>query len=211
MYEIKKITSKEDILTCNKLEINHFNWTKDYRPYSYGYVGLLEKEGFLVHLCCEEENPLCTYKEPNSMVYKDSALEAFFQINPEQNKGYINLELNSAGVLRAQFGETRDERDFFTEEQMKQCEVTCGKEKARDSKTGNSIWWVQILLPQDIIDNFYGSKTFASLTEGKILHCNFFKLSETPEVEHYASYAPIDYPTPNFHMPKFFAKAVIGK
>ena len=211
MYEIKKITSKEDILTCNKFEINHFNWTKDYRPYSYGYVGFLEKEGFLVRLCCEEDNPLCTYTEPNSMVYKDSALEAFFQINPEKNKGYINLELNSAGVLRAQFGETRDEREFFTEEQMKQCEITYGKENAENSNTGKPAWWVQILLPFAIIDDFYGKGSFAELTEGTPLCCNFFKLSETPEVEHYASYSAIEYPTPNFHMTEFFAEAVIRK
>lgn len=211
MYEIKKITSKQDILTCNKFEINHFNWSSGYKPYSYGYVGLLENSGLLVRLCCEEDNPLCTYTKPNSMVYKDSALEAFFQINPEKNKGYINLELNSAGVLLAQFGENRDERIFFTEEQMKQCEIRSGKE-ALDAKNGSPVqnmWWVEILLPLAIINNFYGEGSAVRLVEGATLRCNFFKLSETPEIEHYASYSPINYPTPNFHMPEFFAEAVI--
>lgn len=209
MYEIKKITSRQDILTCNKFEINHFNWSSGYKPYSYGYVGLLENSGLLVRLCCEEDNPLCTYTKPNSMVYKDSALEAFFQINPEKNKGYINLELNSAGVLLAQFGENRDERIFFTEEQMKQCEITCGKEKAEDNSTSKPTWWVQILLPLTVIDDFYGEGITAKLKDRATLRCNFFKLSETPEIEHYASYSPINYPTPNFHMPEFFAEAVI--
>ena len=208
MYEIKKIASIQDILTCNKFEINHFNWTKDYRPYSYGYVGFLEKEGLLVHLCCEEDNPLCTCTEPNSMVYKDSALEAFFQINPEHNKGYINLELNSAGVLRAQFGETRDERTFFTEKQMRLCHISKGKELL---ESGQEMWWVEILLPFSILDDFYGDGSAAELIEGSTLRCNFFKLSESPEIEHYASYGPIDHPVPNFHLPEFFEDAVICK
>ncbi len=211
MYEIKTIHSENDILSCNKFEMSHFNWNTDYKPYSYGYVGLLENKGFLIRLCCEEDNPLCTYTEPNSMVYKDSAMEAFFQINPEQNSGYINLELNSAGVLRAQFGESRDERIFFTDEQMKQCETQYGKEtlSAHNQSHSENMWWVQILLPFSVIDDFYGEGSAAKLAEGSTLRCNFFKLSETPEVEHYASYAPIDYPTPNFHMPEFFAEAVV--
>lgn len=213
MYEIKTIHSEKDILSCNKFEISHFNWSADYKPYSYGYVGLLETKGLLVRLCCEEDNPLCTYTEPNSMVYKDSAMEAFFQINPEGNKGYINLELNSAGVLRAQFGENREERTFFTEEQMEQCKIRWGKEtiSSHNTSTPESTWWVQILLPFSVIDDFYGKDSAAKLTEGSTLYCNFFKLSESPEVEHYASYAPIDYPSPNFHMPEFFAEAVVGE
>ena len=209
MYEIKTIQSKKDILNCNKFEINHFNWSKDYRPYSYGYAGLLENKGLLVRLCCEEENPLCTYTEPNSMVYKDSALEAFFQINPEKNKGYINLELNSIGTLRAQFGETRDERTFFTDEQMKQCEILCDKKQMEGTTATQSVWWVQIALPFAVIENFYGEGSSKNLKEGTTLRCNFFKLSESSEAEHYASYSPIHYPTPNFHMPEFFADAVI--
>lgn len=203
MYEIKQIKESAEILSCSKFEIKHFNWNSSYQPHSYGYAGLLEGKGLLVRLCCQENDPLCTYTEPNSMVYKDSALEAFFQFNPTHNNGYINLELNSAGILRAQFGETRDERQFFTKEQMQQCLIECGKEQ---NSQGQDIWWVQVLLPFSIIEYFYGP---LALSEGTGLCCNFFKLSETKEIEHYASYSPIDYPVPNFHLPEFFAEAVI--
>ena len=40
-------------------------------------------------------------------------------------------------------------------------------------------------------------------------YCNFYKIAQTPEIEHYASWSPIDNPTPNFHLPVFFAKAQI--
>ncbi|HBA63413.1 MAG TPA: hypothetical protein DCZ20_06120, partial [Lachnospiraceae bacterium] len=29
------------------------------------------------------------------------------------------------------------------------------------------------------------------------------------EIEHYASYAPISAPEPDFHLPEFFAKAIL--
>lgn len=203
MYEIKQIKEPAEILSCTKFEINHFNWDSSYQPYSYGSVGLLETKGLLVRLCCAENNPLCTYTQPNSMVYKDSAMEAFFQLNPEHDNGYINLELNSAGVLRAQFGETRDERLFFTEEQMKKCHIEHGTEQISPEQ---SLWWVQILLPLSVIRDFYGE---LELTEGTRFRCNFFKLAESAEIEHYASYSPIEHPVPNFHLPEFFAEAMI--
>ena len=144
------------------------------------------------------------------MVYKDSAMEAFFQFEPEQYKSYINLELNSAGILRAQFGETRDERTFFNNEQMAQCKIQCGKEPiyshAEEKTLSASMWWVQILLPLTLIEVFYGK---IEVKEGSRLRCNFFKLSETAEIEHYASYTPIAHPVPNFHMPEFFAEAEV--
>ena len=39
----------------------------------------------------------------------------------------------------------------------------------------------------------------------------FFKISETPEIEHYASAYPINSTEPNFHLPEFFGTAVIVK
>lgn len=208
MYEIKQITEPAEILSCTRFDINHFNWNSNYQPVSYGYAGLLKDKGLLVHLCCEENNPLCTYTEPNSMVYKDSALEAFFQLNPEHNNGYINLELNSAGVLRAQFGETRDEREFFTSEQMEKCVIEHGRNQDVQNQNiqNHDYWWVQILLPFSVMEDFYGK---IDLTEGTRLRCNFFKLAEAAEIEHYASYSPIEHPVPNFHLPEFFAEAVI--
>ena len=35
------------------------------------------------------------------------------------------------------------------------------------------------------------------------------KISEAADIEHYAAYAPITSPVPSFHMPEYFAEAVL--
>lgn len=200
MYQIKMINQTEDILSCEKFNIRFFNWGGDYRPLSWGYAGLLKERGFLVRLYCKEEDPLCTYTEANDPVYLDSALEAFLQLDPENTNNYVNLELNAAGVLLAKFGEDRSDRVYFSNKLHKDCRTNHGRT--------DDTWWVQVLLPFSVIEELYGPLTF---NEGTKIRCNFFKISEGKSLEHYASYAPIYYPQPNFHLPEFFADAVIAK
>ena len=200
MYQIKIIEQEKEITSCSQFAIQCFNWGGDYQPYSYGYAGLLNQQGLLIRLCSQEADPLCTYAQANDPVYLDSALEAFLQLNPEQISNYINLELNAKGVLLAQFGKNKNERSFFSEEQIKSCRITHGQNE--------DFWWVQALLPLSVISQLYGP---LSLNEGTRIRCNFFKISESKAQEHYASYAPIQYPKPNFHLPEFFADAIITK
>lgn len=47
------------------------------------------------------------------------------------------------------------------------------------------------------------------LDVGSSFWCNFYKISEAAEIEHYASYAPIRTEIPSFHLPEFFATADI--
>lgn len=200
MYQIKMLECEEDILSCEPLSIRCFNWGGSYRPVSFAQAGLLKEKGFLIRLSSQETNPLCTYSHNDNPVYLDSALEAFLQLNPEHDLRYINLELNSAGALLAKFGKDRADRISFTKSQYECCPTWHGQ-----NEDG---WWVQVLLPFSLIEEFYGPLSFA---EGTKIRCNFFKISESKSVEHFASYAPISYPTPNFHLPEFFADAVIIK
>ena len=45
----------------------------------YGYIGFVPGEGLYIKLVCVEKNPLRIYKKDQDPVYKDSAMEAFFQ------------------------------------------------------------------------------------------------------------------------------------
>ena len=47
------------------------------------------------------------------------------------------------------------------------------------------------------------------LEKGSTFYCNFYKISESKDIEHYAAYAPITSPVPSFHMPEYFAEAVL--
>ena len=79
--EVQLIESKELLeisRTC--LKSRHLLWGTERIPKTYGYIGFVKGEGFYLKLVCLEKNPLRIYKEDQDPVYKDSAVEAFFQI-----------------------------------------------------------------------------------------------------------------------------------
>ncbi len=63
-------------------------------------------------------------------------------------------------------------------------------------------------LPVSILEEIYGP---LHLEEGSTFTCNFYKISETKEIEHYASYSPILSEIPSFHLTEFFETAIITK
>ena len=62
-YKIKTISSKEEIVNCNRFEIDHVQWHHAITPpKACGYMGYLKGEGLYVQICTEEQDPLarCT-------------------------------------------------------------------------------------------------------------------------------------------------------
>ena len=47
------------------------------------------------------------------------------------------------------------------------------------------------------------------LDENTELYCNFYKISETPEIEHYGCFHLIENEKPNFHLPIYFERCQI--
>ena len=77
-YKIKTISSKEEIVNCNRFEIDHVQWHHAITPpKACGYMGYLKGEGLYVQICTEEHDPLARCTEHHEMVCKDSAVEVF--------------------------------------------------------------------------------------------------------------------------------------
>lgn len=115
---------------------------------------------------CVEKNPLRIYKKDQDPVYKDSAMEAFFNLKEMIRKMKCSAEIQ--------------------EEQ----------------------WNVNLTLPIEILEQVYGK---LNLQEGSDFRCNFYKICETKEYEHYAAYRCVESEQPNFHLPEYFENAVILK
>ena len=72
-YKIKTISSKEEIVNCNRFEIDHVQWHHAITPpKACGYMGYLRGEGLYVQICTEEHDPLARCTEHHEMVCKDS-------------------------------------------------------------------------------------------------------------------------------------------
>ena len=81
IWKFELIESKELLeisRTC--LKSRHLLWGTERIPKTYGYIGFAKGEGLYLKLVCLEKDPFRIYKEDQDPVYKDSAVEAFFQI-----------------------------------------------------------------------------------------------------------------------------------
>ena len=195
--KIKILENKDQLNSLLPQEITHLLWGTKSIPHTYFYIGFVPEDGFYVRMVCEEKNPLRTYTENFSPVYQDSAMEAFFQFVPEQDV-YLNFEVNANGALLAAYGPSRIYRSYFSKEEIEQFQ--CQAEIAKDR------WTADIRIPICVLEHIYGPLTFQA---GDVISCNFYKISETKDVEHYAAYAPILSSTPSFHLPEYFASAIL--
>lgn len=199
-YQIKKIASKEEIESCALFCMDHFMWDNVVQPKAYGRMGYIEGLGFYCALTCEEENPRRVFENYMDMVCNDSAMEVFLAF-PEEGEAlsndsmYINFEVNSNGALYAKCGKGRKGRLKMPESYLETVDCRAVIEE--------KLWKVSFTIPEAFLKKECGVKDL------KRIWCNFYKIAESPEVLHFASYSPIENETPNFHLPIFFAKGEI--
>lgn len=203
LYEIKKVSGRKDIGKGNLFFADHFQWNCVYTPKTFGRAVFLEDEGIYLEMTCQESDPrrLCTaYREK---VCLDSAVEAFFAFgqgeNPVTNDDlYINYEINANAMLYGNYGRGRDNRQFISDEihAASGCTVELQQE----------FWTAHVLLPRELFEML---GVWDRIVLGDIFYCNFYKISEAPETEHYGCYSPIENKTPNFHLPVYFAHAKV--
>ncbi len=203
-YQVKRINKKEEIESCDQFAIEQYYWDSKQEPKAHGWMGYLENQGFFVKMVCEEKNPRREHTEHRKRVCDDSGMEIFFAFTEENedlsnDSMYINFEMNANGALYAKYGKGRKNRTFITEEVCEMCQTKgCVEEDT---------WSVEILIPESFLEEICD---FERIKAGKMFYFNFYKISETKEIEHFGSCYPINSPTPNFHLPVCFGKAVIA-
>ena len=164
--EVRLIENKELLESAELFKIENLLWGTEKIAKTYGYIGFVPGEGLYIKLVCGEKNPLRIYKKDQDPVYKDSTMEAFFNLKEMIRKMKCSAEIQ--------------------EEQ----------------------WNVNLTLPIEILEQVYGK---LNLQEGSDFRCNFYKICETKEYEHYAAYRCVESEQPNFHLPEYFENAVILK
>jgi len=198
-YDVYKIKTPEDLRQCPVFFVDQFNWGGQYRPVTFGRLGFLVKKGFLLEMECQETDPCRTFTEDNDPVYLDSAMEAFFCFTPgEAAPCYLNFEMNANGAMLACYGRNRTERIPFSKTQKE--DLFCL------AQIREHAWGIRLTLPLTLITAVYPGLV---LDTGSIFTCNFYKIKESENRTHFASFTPIPVPEPDFHLPEYFAQAQI--
>ena len=203
------IKNEKEIDNLEAFKVVHSLWTSKQNPATEAKIAFIPSKGFVIKMRCFEKNPLATFKNHMDMVCKDSAMEFFFCLPhfPKDDKDsfkpyddclYMNFEMNSFGALYSKYGFGRKGRIQLTDEERASCKPY--------AEVFDDFWEMNLLIPLTLIKKIYGIDGFE---KGDRIWCNFYKISESSYIEHYMAFAPIDNPTPNFHLPRFFAPFII--
>ena len=203
MYQIRKIRSKEEIASCDPFQISYYLWNSKRRPAVSGKMGYIPGEGFFVRMVCGEKEPLALYTAYMDPVCRDSAMEIFLAFPEEGEKlgnqvMYLNFEVNANGAMYARYGKGRKGRQTMPEAWLPVCDV--------QTEVSEGSWTLTLLIPEGYLKQECG---ISRLDENTELYCNFYKISETPEIEHYGIFHLIENEKPNFHLPIYFERCQI--
>lgn len=200
--EVEIIRNVEELGELSPFQVDKTLWGTKKIPKTYGYLGFVPGDSLYLKMVCEEREPLRVFTEINDPVYRDSAMEAFFQFDSERERNvqptYLNFEVNANGALQSAYGKERVYRTYFTKEEHAEFGCRAEIEEGR--------WSATLRIPVSILENIYGP---LELEAGSSFTCNFYKISESAEIEHYACWSMVETEVPSFHLPEYFGTAVI--
>ena len=136
-------------------------------------------------------------------VFKDSCVEFFFSPADHSDDGYFNLEMNCGGTMLFHHQkEPRTDHILISDEDIARIEVAHSLPSVVDPEIqAPTTWTVEYRIPFNILQKYHDLTPPIS---GSIWRGNFYKCADESSHPHWLTWAPIDFPRPNFHLPEFF-------
>jgi len=147
----------------------------------------------------------------NSPVCTDSCVEFFVQ--PQEDKGYFNFEVNCGGTLHASYVEdcTRTASGFakcslLSQSSAKWIGISHSMPNIVEPEVEQPTTWInQLFIPFDVFAEYVGELRSIS---GQVWRANFYKCGDKTSHPHWASWAPVR--ELNFHDPTSFGSLQFG-
>lgn len=208
-YEISKISndnilknSEKTISSIPSTYISDYKWIRNnYKPKVEIKLGYNEKFLF-AYFKSYEKIIKASYTNINDPVYKDSCVELFINLFPNETESYFNFEMNPLGTLLVGFGHKYNRMNLPVE-MIEKIMITSNIKKRIIGKHGLDYWSVKLLIPFILFENSYHKKFQADNARG-----NFFKCGDETYFKHFGVWNNIDYQEPNFHLPEYFGNLI---
>ena len=137
-------------------------------------------------------------------VCTDSCVEFFFTPGSDIARGYFNLEMNCGGRILFHFhpGAKRDPAVELPEVLRRRIECRHSLPQFVDPEITEPITWtIACRIPLDILGAYLQP---ALPAPGAIWRGNFYKCADATSHPHWLTWAPVEAPRPDFHLPRFF-------
>ncbi len=136
-------------------------------------------------------------------VFVDSCVEFFFTPGKNSNNGYFNLEMNCGGTMLFHHQlEPRTQSTKISGDHIQEIEVAHTLPEIVDPEIDEETTWiVEYRIPFSVISNYH---TFTRPEAGSVWRANFYKCADQTSHPHWLTWALVDVPEPNFHLPQYF-------
>jgi hypothetical protein len=136
-------------------------------------------------------------------VYRDSCVEIFFTPGTDISEGYFNIEMNCGGTMLMCHQTARKENEVkISEQDCRKIKVYASMPKIITQEIVKpTTWTLQYSIPVKVLEKY--AKLSKPCTRTK-WRANFYKCAERTSHPHWLTWSPIDYPTPDFHLPEYF-------
>jgi hypothetical protein len=205
-YNIKIINEKEvNWDQVKDLEIDNYPWYENGLKQKTFVKVAIHNESINIKVLCEDIHSYSEETNLNGDVYKDSCFEFFVTPENSLGGGYFNMEINCCGVLHLSYKDEEGNRVFCSKEQAERITIIASITSAtKEEKIGDISWELSIKLPIEVLEEMSGKKV-----EYDCWYGNFYRCGGKTEPQ-YATWNPIEYNIPNFHLPSQFGKLTIS-
>ena len=142
-------------------------------------------------------------REDQDSVCVDSCVEFFFTPGSDVSKGYFNLEMNCGGTMLFHYHpDSGKDAIVITKADCSRIARAHSLPSTVDPEIQDPVTWtVEYAIPIDLL------REYADVTApepGVTWSGNFYKCGDHTSHPHWLTWAPVDFPRPNFHLPESF-------
>jgi hypothetical protein len=173
-----------------------------HRPETRAKV-LYDAENIYVIFRVKDRYVKAVSENPQDQVCRDSCVEFFFTAG-EDTSGYFNFEINCCGVYLFHYQKARHvDMVLADDEDCKRIKIAHTLSGPIPNEIPNQIdWTVEFAIPLDILKRY--CPDYSPPRAGAVWTANFYKCADNTSHPHWLTWAPVDYPYPDFHRPDSF-------
>jgi hypothetical protein len=137
-------------------------------------------------------------------VYRDSCVEFFFTPGEDVTAGYFNLEMNCGGTMLFHFQHRpRGHPTPLRPEDLARVQRAASMPRIVDPEISDPVTWtVEYAIPTALLAAYCPSAVAPAPGVG--WRANFYKCASATSHPHWLTWARVDRPRPDFHVPAFF-------